>query len=264
MNSFFIRSILIVSLFVSTILSLSAEFETFTNDVGQQLEAELIELNVGEGTVQMRLRSGSKINAALTAFSKKDQKRIQRWWQDLKAAESLLQVDSRIDITVKMNRKSKNNAYNNSYWNTDDKTKSFFPEVIITNDELEPKKGNSVRIVIVAKDLHYQERRLVVSASTKTADFPDRGDTYLEGDPFQLRLYEYDSTYSNYDYAYGYEYEGYAVVIKNANGEITHTRATKSKYLSDMSLLMECRSGEVYDEDLSRKLNVAPNSYFVQ
>ena len=54
------------------------------------------------------------------------------------------------------------------------------------------------------------------------------------------------------------------VVIKNSKGEITHFRATKAKYISNMKLIYECEAGQIYDESVSRKLNVSPNSYFVR
>lgn len=91
-------------------IPLAAEFRTFTNDFGDEIEAELVELKENETLVTLKLRSGNKIDARVTAFSQKDQK-------------------------------------------------------------------------------------LIVSATTLTADFSDRDKTVLESDPFRLRLYEYDSSY---------------------------------------------------------------------
>ncbi|MGJ8640843.1 MAG: hypothetical protein ACSHYA_15745 [Opitutaceae bacterium] len=244
--------------------TLVADFETFTNDAGQSLEAELIELKKEGRIVDLRLRSGNRIEAEVSAFSAKDQKRIKEWWKGVVADRELLNPDSRIEISAKMNRKSKDNDRYDWYYRVDDKTKSFFPEVIIRNDELLTFKGNTVRVVIVAKDLREKHQRLIVSASTIKSDFLDRSDTYLESEAFRLRIYEYDSSISSYDYAYGYEYEGYIVVVKNSKGEVTHTRATKSKYLSNMKMIMECKAGDMYDEDLNHKLKTSPNSYFVQ
>lgn len=240
---------------------LFAEFETFTNDAGQSIEAELIELKRNGEVVVIRLRSGNKMDAELSAFSRKDQQKIKGWWRDLQADKQLLRADSKLDISAKMNRKSRKN--NDYYWR-DDKTEKFFPEVIIQNDELETFKGNTVHVLVVAKDLRNQDQRLIVSASKLQTDLNYRGKTFLESEPFRLRKYEYDSSSSSNGYAYGYEYEGYVVVVKNSKGEITHTRATKSKYLSDMQLILKCQAGEMYDESLSRKLNVRPSSYFVQ
>jgi hypothetical protein len=121
-----------------------------------------------------------------------------------------------------------------------------------------------VRIVVIADDKHQKEQKLIVSATTLEADFPDRGEIVLESDPFRLRLFEYDSSHSNSDYEYGYEYEGFVVVIKNSAGEITHTRASKSKYLTNMDVIFECVAGEIYDDSINRKINASPSSYFVQ
>ncbi|MEN8661381.1 MAG: hypothetical protein ACN4GF_02525 [Lentimonas sp.] len=262
MRSFFLY-IVSVTFATSFNLSTSAEFETFTNDAGQSLEAELIELNDSGSSVSLRLRSGSRMEADLSAFSSKDCKRIKKWWAEVQESKSLLQPESRLEISAKMNRKSKGNLYDSWDSGIDDKTKSFFPEVLIQNDELETFRENSVRVVIVAKDLRDPEQRLVVSASTLKSDFYDRSKTVLESEPFRLRLYEYDDSYYG-DYAYGYEYEGYAVVIKNSKGEITHFKASKSKYLSNMEVIMNCEAGQMYDVNLNRKLNASPSSYFVR
>jgi hypothetical protein len=161
-----------------------------------------------------------------------------------------------------MNRKSKSNQYDNWY-SISDETKSYFPEVIIENDELDSFKANIVRIFVMAKDKQDDGQKLVVSATTmKDISLPDRGETVLESDPLRLHLYEYGSSYSNFDY--DYEYEGFVVVIKNADGKVTHTSASKSKYFSNMDVMFKCKAGEIYDDAINHKFNARPNSYFVQ
>lgn len=243
-------------------MTLAAEFRTFTNDFGDSVEAELVGLKDAETIVTLKLRSGNQIDARVTAFSQADQKHIRKWGLAIQTEKQLLKEDSRITISAKMNRKSKSNQYDNWY-SISDETKSYFPEVIIENDELDAFKGNIVRIVVIAKDKQDDGQKLVVSATTmKDISFSGRGEAVLESDPFRLRLYEYDSSYSNFDY--GYEYEGFVVVIKNADGKVTHTRASKSKYLSNMDVIFKCKAGELYDDAINRKFNARPNSYFVQ
>lgn len=244
-------------------LPLDAEFRTFKNDFGDTVDAELVELKEADTIVTLKLRNGSQIDAKVTAFSQDDQKFIRKWWEGLKAEQEMLKERSRITMSAKMNRKSKNGSYD-SYYRVDDKTRSFFPEVVIENDELQTFTDNTVRVVVIAEDLRYEEQKLIVSATTVKADFPERAKTILETDPFRLRAYEYDSSYSSYEYKYGYEYEGYIIVIKNAAGEITHSRASKSKFLSNMDVIMKCKAGEIYDDGIDRKLNASPNSYYVQ
>jgi len=199
----------------------------------------------------------------VTAFSQSDQKFIREWWAALQAEKQMLQEGARISLSAKMNRKSHSNSYD-SWYAVDDETKSYFPEVVIENDELDTFKGNTVRVVVIAEDRHTEGQKLIVSATTLEADFPGRSKIVLESDPFRLRLYEYDSVSSNYDYRYGYEYEGYVVVVKNSAGAITHTRASKRKYLSNMEVVFNCEAGDIYDESIDRKLKVRPNKYFVR
>lgn len=242
----------------------SEELETFTNEAGQSIRAELIELSDNNHAVTMRLESGLKIEALVSAFSKEDQQRILRWWEQKQAEKALLSERDRINVTVKLNRKSKSNGRYDGYWNVDDKTKAFFPEIVLENEELNTFTNNEIRVIIVATDLRYTDQKLIVSASTIKTDLRERSETFLEGTPFRLRQYEYDSSYSNYEYKYGYEYEGYVVVIKNSKGEITHTRASRSKYLSNIKTINNCEAGEIYGEDLNHKMNASPSSYYVR
>lgn len=240
-------------------LPLAAEFRTFTNDFGDSVEAEIVKLKDSETIVTLKLRSGNQIDARVTAFSQADQEHIRKWGLAIQAEKQLLKVDSRITISAKMNRKSKSNQYDNWY-SINDETKSYFPEVTIENDELDAFKGNTVRIVVIAKDKQNEGYRLVVSATTmKDISFPGRGKAVLESDPFRLRIYEYDDAFIR-----GYDYEGFVVVIKNADGKVTHTRASKSKYLSDMDVIFKCKAGEIYDDAINRKLNTSPSSDFVK
>lgn len=241
---------------------LSAEFRTFTNDFGDTVDAELVQFDDARSIVTLKLRDGREIDARTTAFSQKDQKFIREWWAGVLAEKHTLRERSRLNISAKMNRKSKGNSFD-GYYAVDDKTRSFFPEVVIENDELDAFNDNTVRVVVVAEDKGNEGQKLIVSATTMKSDFQDRAKTVLESDPFRLRLYEYDSSYSNYEYKHGYEYEGYIVVIQNSAGETTHTRASKSKYLTNMDVIMNCKAGEMYDDAINRKLNVTPSSYFV-
>jgi hypothetical protein len=253
-----------LSIFLVCLLSAAqAEFRSFTNDFGDSVDAELVELKESDTIVTLRLRSGNKIDARVTAFSQSDQKFIQEWWDAVQAEKLLLQEGARIVISAKMNRKSHSNNYDNWY-SIDDETKSYFPEVIIKNAELNEFHGNAVRVVVIAEDKGNAGQKLIVSAATLTADFPARDQVVLESDPFRLRLFEYDSHNSTSNYEYGYEYEGYVVVIQNSKGKITHSRASKSKYLSNLDVIFNCEAGEMYDDAINRKLNVRPNSYFVR
>lgn len=238
---------------------LNGEFRTFTNDFGDTVEAQLIELKQEGSIIEIRLKNGRNIDAPLSAFSQKDQKDIRQWWAGLVAANEVLHPNVRLRITSKLNRKSSKTGYNR--WYADDKIKSFFPEVVVYNQDLQKYTGNQVRIVVFAEDKGNQERILVVSASSQKADLEKREKFILEGDPFRLRLYEYKGSSSNYEY--GYEYCGYAIKVKNSKGEVTHEKASKSKYLNS-ELFFKCKAGEIYDADFERKLDAYPSSYFVK
>jgi hypothetical protein len=254
------RGFLIVMALVMALPPLRAEFRTFKNDFGESVEAELLAFKEDESLIRMRLKNGREIDAKLSVFSQADQKYIREWWKDAVAAQELLNAETRLRINVKMNRKSRSGTYDR--WYADDKVKSFFPEVVIDNRDVQTYTGNTVRIVVFAEDRYYKDRILVVSASDLKADFAELEETVLEGEPFRLRLYEYTGLSSS-DYEYGYEYTGYALAIKNAKGETTHEKASKSKFLNP-KFFSKCKTGQIYDENFERKLDASPNSYFVR
>jgi len=243
-----------------------AEFQTFTNSDGVSIEAELVELNEDDDIVTIKLRNGREVDADLRAFSAADRKKIKSWAKNKELERVTLHNRDRLDFTLKMNRKAKSEKYSSWYSHYDDETESFFPELLIDNGELDAFEGNEVRIVVLAEDVRNDEQVLVVSATTeKNVRLADRAQTSIEGEPFRLRKYEYKDTYgSTYNYKYGYEYDGYVVVVKNAKGEVTHTKASRSKYLSNFEVIDTCKAGEMYDDDFNRKLKIAPNSYFVR
>lgn len=239
---------------------LCAELRTFTNVAGNSIQAELIEVN--DTDVTIKRSDGQQFKAPIDTFSLEDQKYFKMRQNEALASKQILQDSGRITISAKMNRKSKDGVYDR-HSRVDDKTNSYFPEVVIENDDIDTYKDNSVRIVVIAEDKGNEELMLIVSASTLKADFLERGKTILDSDPFHLRSYEYNSS-GGYDYEFGYEYTGYVVVVKNSKGEITHSRASKSKYLTNMSAIINCKAGDIYDENIDHKLKERPNSYFVR
>jgi len=248
----------IFSLIFLAVGVLHAEFRTFTNDLGDSIEAELLELKQDGSVVAMRMQDGRELDAPLSVFSQADRKYIHTWWEGMVAAEQVLRSDVRLNLNVKMNRKSKKTGY--SSWYADRKIKSFFPEVVIDNLATQTFTGNQVRLVIFAEDKSDKDQILVVSANDLKTDLAGRANVTFEGDPFRIRHYEYKNSYSNYEY--GYEYIGYALTIKNSAGEVTHEKASVSKFLNP-NLFFKCKAGEMYDAKFERKLNSYPSSYYL-
>lgn len=254
----------VIALFVGY-LNLQGQLETFTNDAGISIQAELLEFDDLSKVVTLRSGNGSTMKADLKAFSFKDQKRIEAWWETVQAEKQVLHANDRLELFVRLNRQAKEKGRYHGYYNIDDKVKAFYPEISIENSELQTFTGNEVRLVILADDLQNKGQILVVSASTIETDLYQRGLESLEGEPFRLRSYEYNSSHStNYDFKYGYEYKGYIVIIKNSRGEITHSRATREHWLRQLKHIYNCKAGELYYEDFDHKLRKKANSYFVR
>ncbi len=242
----------------------------FTDVEGRQIEAEIVEIYESSGgTLMVELKRSDRrhFRIEVDRFSRKDQDFIRGKWEKKQAGETLLHKDARININLKLNRKTNTNDQYASYYGSrwTDKTKVYGPEVVIENDELTQEfKGNKVRIVMVAKDKGNRSQYLVASATDVEVDLPPKERTSVEGDSFALREYEYESGLSAYSHEAGYEKDDYVVVIRNRKGEITHTRASSNKFLDNLETVLKCRAGEIYTEGLANKLSVSPNSYYMK
>lgn len=250
----------IISLFLFTNgASTWGEIRTFTNDQGQSLQAEIIGFDpeIDKGAVELQTPDGRKIKAGIQFFSEEDQAFIKKWYKQEKKKKEMLHSKVELDIRLKLNKKSDSDS---RYGTVRDATETFFPELNITNKELAQSfSGNKVHIVVVAEDLRYESNFLIVSTSSKKVDFPKKETVTIEGESFRLRNYKWSGGYS---YKYGYKYKGYVVVVKNAKGQITHTEASPKKFATNISKVLKCKTGEIYDETLTKKSNQKPNSYY--
>jgi len=253
------RWIRIFAILVIVMSFVHAEFRTFTNDFGDSVEARLIEFKKEDSIIRMQLKNGREIDAKLSAFSQADQKYIRKWWKEEVAGRQVLHEQARMKIEVKVETKTRSSGHNSWYSESDDKTKIFYPEVIIENNESQTFTGNEVRLVCFADDMRYKGQMKVVSVSNTKADFKERAETVLKPEAFRLRHYEYNSRYSNYEYEHGYKYSGYAFTIKNSEGEVMYQEATKP-YLLNPKLFFECKTDQLYDDKFERKLNSSSSS----
>ncbi|MEM0966719.1 MAG: hypothetical protein AAGJ81_11270 [Verrucomicrobiota bacterium] len=264
----FFRKAVLVSLLIGFwTFPLSAR--TFTDKQGREMEAEIVEIYEDrDGVLMVDLQRSDRrqFTVQVSIFSQPDQQFIKDQWEQQKDAQTLLGEDDRIEINLKLNRTTDNNrfsAYYGSRWS--DKTRVYRPEAVIANQELSQSfLGNTVRIVIIARDKGYSSRYLVASATNVPMDFPAKQSVSANGDVFALREEEYLSSASNYRYEYGYEKDDYVVIIFNREGEITHTRASSNKFLDNLDNVLRCKAGQVYSEGLEDKLNVRPNSYYLR
>jgi len=252
------HSLLIALLFFWGSLSAHAKLREFTNTEGQTIQAELVSAEEGERglTVTLRRADGRTFDVAVTLFSKEDQRYIRKWWEDLKKKKQILHAEVDLEISLKMNPKSK--GLNDDYW-YDRNMKRFAPEVTITNDDFyQDYTGNKVRVVMFAEDRRYRERLLVVSVTDLEIDFPANETVVKDAKPFFLEHTEYDYT----DYEYGYLYDGYAIVISNSEGEVTHTKCSSKAFDDNVEILLKCKRGEVYSDDLEHLVMERASSYY--
>ncbi len=251
---------------------LSAEPREFKSVDGRTILADLIEVRMNaDGVVVAELRRSDRryFEIPLRKFSPEDRKFLEGIWEKKQNAATMLTPESRIDLNLKLNRKTDDkdvmtSNYTGSVWK--DRKLEYTPEVVIKNDELvQSFEGNTIRVVVIAKAKHENNHYLIACAATKKADFPAKGEVSVFGHPFYLREYEYDSGYNDsYNYGYGYEKDDYVILVMNRAGEVTHTRASSKKFLDNLDKVMKCKAGEVYSEGLEHKVDAPVSSSHYQ
>ena len=231
--------------------SLEARPITITSTEGVSVEVELIELKTSPEYDEVRFRRVSdrrEFRLSLDRLIPEDRKRIRKWWTTQERLASLLQPENELDLRFKYNE-TRREIGNSNY--SDEDEYRYEPQVEIVNDDFyRDFKDNQILIVCFAKHTYYKGTLEVVSVSNKTFDIPKNKTIRVTGETFSFT--NYDSDHSSYEY--GWERAGYAIIIRNAEGEITHTKASESFYLDHISKLMAMKEGEYYgDRYLDKK-----------
>jgi len=249
----------------------SLDAREFKSKDGQVIEAELVSVRENaNGVLVAEIRRSDRryFTIPVSSFSPEDQTFLKSKWKKKEVDANLLKPNDRIDINLKLNRKTRNKEVSQSHYSgsvSKDRKLLYEPEVVIKNDELTRSfQGNTIRLVVIAKAMHDDDQYLIACAATLEADFPAKGETAVFGKPYFLMEYEYKSGYSNYDYAYGFENDDYVILVMNKEGEVTHTRASSNRFLENLDNVKSCNTGEVYTEGLKHKLNTSVSSSYYQ
>jgi len=245
------------------------EGREFVSNDGRSIEAELVDVradSAGVMVAEIRRSDRRYFVIPISNFSDADQRFFREFLEKKNEGSSLLHSDDRIDLNIKMNRREESkdasaSAYTGS--SSKDQKDLFRPEVILENEELtKSSTGNSMRIVVIARNESDKNEFLIASASTVDVDIPAKDTISVFGDPFFLRNYEYRSAYSHARSDYGFEIDDYAIILMNSDGEVTHTRISSKGLEDNMDNLMSCAAGEVYTKNLEYKTTITVSSSY--
>ncbi|WP_309384703.1 hypothetical protein [Cerasicoccus frondis] len=239
-------------IFLGALTSLNALTRTLTNQDGDSLEAELIDLKDknGEETLTIiRTSDKRKFDLALNTLSFDDQREIRKWWQQQQAEKEVLKPSVELEFNFKQNRKRESL---NNYAYSDDDVYFFTPTIEITNDDLyQGYTDNTVRIICFARHTYYKRSLQVTSVAEIEVNFPKKQTTVVSGAKYSFENYEADFS----DYEFGWEYAGYIVIVKNSRGEITHIDSSDVKYERALDTVLKMKHEDYYSDDLQRKLS---------
>ena len=219
----------------------AADYRTFKNAAGVELEAEVLSCDVGE-VVTLRRRDGKVFkDVSWSMFSAADRKYLAQWAKDeaKKFSQADLDADARIAVTV---LKGQDDDFND-YGDIDDHIIRFEPRVIIDSDEKD-RTFTEVQgvLVIIGQGYLRKSEYVVLKRQEFTLDIPARDEVRWTGKPFKC---SYDPDYG------GYRYGGYVLVLKNRAGQIVYTKSSKTLWERSARSILAAESGLGYDRDFA-------------
>ena len=219
----------------------AADYRTFKNDAGVELEAEVLSCETGESAT-VRRRDGKVFkNVSWSLFSAEDRKYLMQWAkaEAKKFSQADLDADARITVTV---LKGQDDDFND-YGDIDDHVVQFEPRVIIDSDEKD-RTFTEVQGVLVMIGQGYLRKSeyVVLKRQEFTLDIPARDEVRWTGKPFKC---SYDPDYG------GYRYGGYVLVLKNRAGQIVFTKSSKTLWERSARKIVEAKQRLGYNRDFT-------------
>ncbi|MEO0795099.1 MAG: hypothetical protein AAFX93_08055 [Verrucomicrobiota bacterium] len=231
-----------LSILVASLLPANAEYRTFTNPNGAEIEAEIVAADASK--LSIRLRDGRVYkDLDYDQFSISDQKYIREWVKKEKAKFDNADMHSDADISINFLR-GKDEALND-YDDIDDRIVKFDPEVVITSDELEitypDVKGT---LVVIGKGVINKKQFAILSSQDFQLKAEPRSKTRWQGMKFECR---YDPDYG------GFEYGGYLIVVRNRAGEIVMAKGSKSSWENFPDRVLNARKLTGYNSNFTEE-----------
>lgn len=201
------------------ICRLDAEIRPFTSSNGMTIEAELVDAS--DDKVTIRRKDGMLFkDVPLSRFSDADRQYAAEWLEKQKELEAMpdLRTDSRVRLYVLRGRDNDKNDYDD----IDDRVITFEPGVAIQSEEKDISYiGVRGSLVIVGKGVINDDVYTILDAQDFQINILSRQKSTWKGSGFECR---YDPDYG------GFEYGGYLLVLRNREGEIVQTKASKSSW----------------------------------
>ena len=217
-------------LFIISTMASFVEARTFTSADGRTMEAEVISVT---NTSTILKRGTRQYTIPLTSLSEADQKFLADW-----RAEKLKTIIPKLEVDInsgKSDRSDRNDSY-------DDRIGSFEFSVTIENAELHYSlESGKAELIVLGESCSHRDRYCIMQKNSFDVALEDGGTYEWKGEEF---AYKFDNRSPT---LWGYQYYGFAFVLKNADGTIIYQRVTPSKFEWGTEKLLEMKAKTAFD-----------------
>ncbi len=236
-------AVFVLPLLTMTLLCrLDGEIRSFSSSDGMTIEAEL--MDASEDKVTIRRQDGMLFkDVPLSRFSDADRRYVHSWLEEQKSLQGSpdITADSKIRLYVLRGRDDEMNDYND----IDDRVVTFEPQVVVQSEEKDISYLN-VRgtLVIVGKGAIDDDVYTILDSQDFTMSILSRQKSRWEGQSFECR---YDPDYG------GFEYGGYLLVMRNREGEIVQSKASKSSWRDNPQRILGAKKFVGFNSDFTKQ-----------
>lgn len=238
----------LISCFLSLVPpTLSAEeYRDFRNNDGVTIHARITDYDPDSG-VSLELRDGRRYNSvALELFSAEDRDFVRSWFEARIAAknDAPLKPDSRLIITVKLGRNDKLNDGSDP----DNREVDYSPGIVLENEDKDLSYKN-IRgtLVIIGESVLESREYHVLYKEDFTLDVSTLSSAEWAGSSFK-NVYD---DYADNGSAFGADYEGYLVALRNKEGQVQMIKTSKTKWQAAHERILSANTRRAYSHDFS-------------
>ena len=220
-------------------------FRKFTSGDGRTITAKITGYDPARG-VSLRLKSGRKFrHVDLARFSKEDRAHIREWHKARKAAknDAPLKPDCRLRIYVKRGRDNDLNDVGDP----DDREVKYQPALTIDNREVDLTfRDVPGTLVIIGRSVLESDEFHILHKESFTIDLlPARERVEWTGESFINKFDDYAAN----GQAYGAEYEGYLLILRDKEGAPQIFKSSKTRWEKNYENILEADDSLGHSKD---------------
>jgi hypothetical protein len=245
----YLRTILLSWILIVAVFSggLGAEeYRTMHNSEGSAIIAKVTDYDPAKG-VSIQTRAGQKYKHVRPHFfSPEDQQYFQTWHAAREAAKD----DARLtaDAKIKMYVKSSRDNDLNDKGDPDNREVEYEPAITFDNKDKDLSYQDvEGTLVFIGQSVLDKSEYHILYRQDFTVSLPARERTKWAGRAFKNVYDDYGANGS----AFGAEYEGYLLVLRDQKGRPVIVKASKSSWKSCIPAIMEANMKQGYSRDFS-------------